>query len=459
MITTITRRTETEISPHNLPTILRKLDNEGWKPAIYESSRTLLNLAGIEAEPDVKLRQIQPAPFRLGRTAEGDVFFHEHEIFYLALIGDQDSLDDELEIRYRAATPDELKFTEVGIITHNPEDGLERLKAFISVVERAALDCIDGRKARHINFDWQEPVLDKQLKEILRASSEDSRVKLKTAELTNDEVAAANVLSSHPARELLIEISGSGFVRSQDLLRKKTKDEDVEKNLETLRVNNLVKTEFLLECRANSNRLTRLPSKEKLESEEIASLICASCGRRFGDEVISEGYSTSELGKKLASKSHWMTVWLTNLLIDLGIPTQSIIWNLSEAGEEIDLAVGFLNSLWIFELKDRDFEAGDAYPLNYRRSRYRADKSIILTTGKVSKDAKKVFDELAEEVRRNGVHRSGKPLYIEGLNQARTTLEKEISNSTFRYAKRRLDPIGFNSGFNLTEILRKKFHR
>ena len=59
----------------------------------------------------------------------------------------------------------------------------------------------------------------------------------------------------------------------------------------------------------------------------------------------------------MSSKSHWMTVWLTNLLIGLGVPEKSIIWNLAESGEEIDLAVGLLNRLWIFELKDRDFES------------------------------------------------------------------------------------------------------
>jgi len=78
-----------------------------------------------------------------------------------------------------------------------------------------------------------------------------------------------------------------------------------------------------------------------------------------------------------------MTVWVTSRLLDLGVPQEVILWNMEEAGEEVDIIVDFVGRTWIFELKDREFGAGDAYPFNYRKVRYRADEAVVVTTDKV----------------------------------------------------------------------------
>lgn len=80
-----------------------------------------------------------------------------------------------------------------------------------------------------------------------------------------------------------------------------------------------------------------------------------------------------------------MTIWVTSLLNKLGVPLETILWNVSEAGDEVDILVDFLGQLWIFELKDsREFGSGCS-SLNYRQVRYRATKAIIITTEKVSR--------------------------------------------------------------------------
>jgi hypothetical protein len=144
----------------------------------------------------------------------------------------------------------------------------------------------------------------------------------------------------------------------------------------------LVETSYLLQCRNTSNPLTRLKDRNLLSTPTIGGLICASCGRPYSQELLSPGYSVSELGQRSIRGSHWLTVWITSRLVELDIPTESILWNLEFESEEVDLIVGFLGGLWIFELKDRDFAAGHAHALNYRRVRYGADKTFIVTTGK-----------------------------------------------------------------------------
>ena len=242
----------------------------GWKPAIYESGRTVLRLAGFSDQENLTLRRTRNAAVRIGRVAEGDVFFKSNDVYYLAFVDSADEQEMDAEIRYRAYTSESLDVAEVGIITNSTDSATEKLTQFIQDIEKSAIEIVDGRKARHLTFEWKEIVPEKYLNEIVRENGEAERVNFKVAELHESEVNAANILSTSSERELLIDISSLGFVRHQDLMRRKTKDEYIEKSLDILKKNDLVKTEFLLECRSNSNRLTKLPSREKLESEEVA---------------------------------------------------------------------------------------------------------------------------------------------------------------------------------------------
>src|SRR5438445_4739345 len=78
--------------------------------------------------------------------------------------------------------------------------------------------------------------------------------------------------------------------------------------------------------------------------------------------------------------------------------------------------------LWVLELKDREFGSGDAHPFNYRRARYGANEAVIITTEKVSSEAKRVFEELSRSSdtgRQTGAQRSTRlssPVLIEGLS-------------------------------------------
>jgi hypothetical protein len=142
--------------------------------------------------------------------------------------------------------------------------------------------------------------------------------------------------------------------------------------------------------------------------------------------------------------------------MELNIPVESILWNFEVESEEVDLIVFFRDQLWIFELKDRDFAAGDAHALNYRRVRYDADKTFILTAGKVLPDARRVFQELARQSQRGvtGRNRSGGvPIYIEGLSHATVALERELSDSAMEYAQQLLRPIMDAIGYDLSQVL------
>ncbi len=341
---------------------------------------------------------------------------------------------------------------EIGVISPVKEGLEERLKVFADLVENMVKSSLDGRKTRHLSFRWSElkpRVL--AIDRILRAEETQSGTQFTPAELTSEAIIAAQILSNKPYRETLIELSRAGFVRERDILGRKNKThDDVRDSINKLRESGLLSAEYLLECKRTATPLTRLKDPSQLEVPEVKNLVCPSCNSTFSQEAISEGYSLSELGRQMSRQSHWMTIWVTDLLLKLGVPQGSILWNVSEDGGEVDLLVSLLEQLWIFELKDREFGAGDAYPLNYRQVRYKANKAIIITTEKVSRDAKRVFEELAREARRP--EQSGL-VYVEGLDSAEKILRDEISKAALRYARQRLALISELSGYDFGRVL------
>jgi hypothetical protein len=139
------------------------------------------------------------------------------------------------------------------------------------------------------------------------------------------------------------------------------------------------------------------------------------------------------------------------------MPLESILWNIADQSEEVDIAAEHLDDLWMFELKDREFGAGDAYPFNYRRVRYQTEKAIIVTTERVSKDAKNVFNELIRDAARNQPTHPSEVVYVEGLNQAESVLGHQLSASSLSFAITRLRPVEEISGFSLGPIVAGRF--
>jgi hypothetical protein len=204
---------------------------------------------------------------------------------------------------------------------------------------------------------------------------------------------------------------------------------------------------------SRDQQILRLPAKDALADH--ADLIHAPCSRPFRDENLSEGYALSDLGQRLVQKSNWLTVWVTEQLVDVGVPENAILWNLAESGEEVDILLEFLGEVWIFELKDRTFSTGDAYPFNYRRARYGATKAFVVTTDHVASDAKRILRELSDQARRAAP--STAATYIEGLNSVRPTCETEVARTAVNYAGRRLQPLALSTGFDLRRLVMARF--
>ncbi len=279
---------------------------------------------------------------------------------------------------------------EAGIITSDISNAIKLLQPFVTAFTQALKNTIDGRKHRHMDLRWMKFSINEKI---------DGRVyseKFSYPKLDDAHLAAASCLT-HPTNR-----------RTAFSLAKKTK--------------------------------TNIAAKSLQECDELRSAAV----------VQKTTYELTSLGRIMLTRSHWMTVWITQLLINQGIAEQSIIWGLTDDGEEVDLVVQFKNNVWIFELKDGDFESGHAHPFFYRKVKFKADKSIVIATGKVSAAAKKVFQDL-----------SGKdmpyPICIEGLEKAEETLSKLISNATLDSVYSKCTEISKIMQMNLTPVFNKLF--
>lgn len=137
--------------------------------------------------------------------------------------------------------------------------------------------------------------------------------------------------------------------------------------------------------------------------------------------------------------SHWMTIWVTSTLLDLGISEDDIKWSAAAGEDELDMVVKILREYVFFELKDREFGLGDAYPFGSRLQRYGGSAGVIVSTGSVAEEVKKYIGEQAR--------RSASPIHaVEGIDNLSANLRAVIDDvaklSVRRIVTAIFDPMG-----------------
>lgn len=449
MLQTRTLAAPIRLEIDDIQAVLSGLRSCDWVPVISEVDGQLLRMFGLPR--DVVARAPVARASRLRSGFIGDLFLKGGDVYYcLSPVRERLVAQTEGRLKVELGVPDNARL-EVSVLSAESDGMNQRLSDFASAVRQAILKSLDGRRTRHMDFNWAPLQFGAGLQPLLNPDDETADIRFEVATLTPQSIMAAEALTVPLARELVQELSAAGFARERDIMasRRSRRGQEAKTTLRSLQESGCVKTEYLLECRKNNTPLTRLANKEELQKDEIAKLRCGTCNATFEQELLSEGYSLSDLGRRLIQKSHWMTEWVTSKLNEIGIPQESILWSVTQSGEEIDIVARVLDQLWIFELKDREFGSGDAHPFNYRKVRYEADKAIIVTTDKVSKDAKRVFSELAA----TGEGDARQPVYVEGLAHLMTVLQTELSAAALDRFCGRLQSLADRTGYDLARLI------
>jgi len=446
--------------------IFKTLSESGtWLPASFEAQGRFAQLASMPVDQDLRFSTRTVARRLQGMgEIQGDVFFREDSILFLVNVHSENPSFEQF--RYEFGLDGVREISEVALsegglligIATTLTDYVQILDEFSLAVAEAIRSSFDGRKIRYMKLDWEPVSAERDLFDSLRErlAAEGIEPAFSRAELSPELSLGAQVLADKSARGLIRELSEAGFAREADVLtRRGRKEDEVRAALGSLKDAGLVVTEHLLTCRHSTAPLTRITDPAELENPIVGNLRCGKCNRTYNQELLSEGHSLSGLGQGLSRGNHWMTVWVAERLTELGAPLEAQYWNIEESGEEVDIILSFLGRLWIFELKDRDFSAGDAHPFNYRRVRYRADEAVIITTGKVMPDAKRVFEDLSGGSRRGGAGGRG-PTFIEGLANVTPGLRDQFDTAALRRAMSVLRLPSAITGYDLEKVLRSK---
>lgn len=144
-----------------------------------------------------------------------------------------------------------------------------------------------------------------------------------------------------------------------------------------------------------------------------------------------------------------MYIWVTELLERSSVSEQ-FKWGLEANGEELDIVVEDFDSRLFFELKDREFGLGDAYPFVYRTTRYEGDYGIVATMEKVSTEAKRkrFFEEQT--------HGREYPVEIrslEGPEEIREGIPEIVQELALSQARRMIQPFSLRIRFDLWRIV------
>lgn len=249
------------------------------------------------------------------------------------------------------------------------------------------------------------------------------------------EVMGARTLSDRATRTLATAIKASGGLMLSDLKRQLPREEQerVDQIRELLTSQELASNELLVICKKSSTQVLRLPSSDTLADLDRSGVKCA-CGRRILDERIEKALSLTEFGRRLLDGSRWFTILLIDELVALGVATQQLLVEQNEGGDEMDCLADISGELVFFELKDKEFNLGNAYSFGAKIGIVRPDHSVIITTEKVGGDARDHFQRA--QIAENRGFRTydysdprPRPLvYIEGLETLRNDLTQFVTS-------------------------------
>jgi hypothetical protein len=173
-------------------------------------------------------------------------------------------------------------------------------------------------------------------------------------------------------------------------------------------------------------------------------LKCA-CGNSISDEMVDTAVSTSERGRLLIDGSRWFTILLVHNLVQFGVPLAKILVEQLSGGDEMDCIADINAEIALFELKDKEFNLGNAYSFGAKIGIIEPDHPVIITTEHVGGDAREHF---AKSWKRGGDPWAGEERspanavrYIEGIQNFKTGLMDLINEISMNDAGQEMEEV------------------
>ncbi|HYB59910.1 MAG TPA: hypothetical protein VEH50_00385 [Methylomirabilota bacterium] len=446
----IMRRYKGEVEPQDYSNILESLRVAGFRPRISEANSAYFAAlgSGLEDTPEQATFLTQQS----GRYREGDLIFGPDwgEIVYLG-VEEQRPSGSLLGSRRRTSSTAPAKYhLEIGAITRDGESRLlvpiqEKVMGILAKKDRHLPDSAMAGALEAVGLattpdaTWTDLIWEN--KKFDGLSTQGS---FYTAESTPEQKAAAALLGEKELWKLCSAVKASGGLLLKNLEQTASGPEDATR----LEVAGLLCKERVIICRNTKKPVARIPEAGALENLDREGTRCASCGRKFSEELSDEFLSPTSLCKELLDHSRWMSVLLLEHLKSIGVPMERVMVEFREGSEEVDAFVDLDGQLMMVELKDKEFSLGHAYALAARISVYKPNQVLIVTTDKVAMDVKNHFERAKPEPRL---------AYVEGLAGLRAQIDTAANAARSEKAMTLLgyfDPLTL--GFGISKLLASK---
>lgn len=269
-------------------------------------------------------------------------------------------------------------------------------------------------------------------------------------------VAAAKSIAVPATREILRDVKIATLSTTAELTQGGAKPAKVSPEaLKHLADSGLLRTEFAVLCRSDSNRVFATASVEAvLQSPDR----CLHCGDPINSHRTVEIVTSTDLADRLLIKSRWMTVLALHTLLEYGVSVSNILVPPEDAGsDETDLAFSYKDSPpTIVEMKDSDFGQGDASNFGFRLAQLGVGgRGLILATGRVEEEALKVMRRLLASQRysASGGTPSVEIKSLQGDHCCTTALTELLEADQLRRAKVRLRLAGPLRALDVSRLL------
>jgi len=136
-------RADVKIDPADLRSVLAHLSDTDWKPALLESQKKVLELAGVEGRVTLPIARpfSRCGPYMPPDAFGGDVFFRGDDVFFLLTSYGESEIQTRQAYVLRDIAGTQETGTEVGIMTNDGSDIDQRLQSF------AACRRVGGRQS------------------------------------------------------------------------------------------------------------------------------------------------------------------------------------------------------------------------------------------------------------------------------------------------------------------------
>lgn len=157
--------------------------------------------------------------------------------------------------------------------------------------------------------------------------------------------------------------------------------------------NGLLYQEYNVVCSKCGQVIARVKDMSAIRTMANNDVTCASCHSAVKATSFEKAYTLNSKIAPLLDGSKWMSLYVGETLVSLGITSKNILTEFTDGPNEIDILVNADGELLLLELKDSVFSIGHAYSFAGKCSLYKPNFAVIVSTQGIDKDVKEYVEK------------------------------------------------------------------